>query len=171
MKTEFCTICQMSQYIKRKCYVVSITSSKVFFHSSHNINYISNNTYIYLPRYNWNIVENGVKYHNPTKWKCRSIQYIIQMIETEAIGFFQIDGNLSVTQFCTNNSYSLNRTSSTLFMIDYWNTKITINLKESYRFCLNHLNYILSNYHFKSLKCVSFRLLTHQEQPLTGWQR
>jgi len=28
-----------------------------------------------------------------------------------------------------------------------------------------------ANYHFKSLKCVSFRLLTHQEQPLTWWQQ
>jgi len=28
-------------------------------------------------------------------------------------------------------------------MIEHYNTKITVILKESYRFCLNHLNYIL----------------------------
>jgi hypothetical protein len=48
-----------------------------------------------------------------------------------------------VTQFCTNNFYILSGNSWTLFMIDYSNTKITVILKESYRFCLSHLNYIL----------------------------
>ena len=36
-------------------------------------------------------------------------------------------------------------------MIDYSNTKITVILKESYRFCLNHLNYML-------LYCITFSL-------------
>jgi hypothetical protein len=34
---------------------------------SQNIKFISiwNGTYIILPRYNWNIVESGIKHHNP----------------------------------------------------------------------------------------------------------